>query len=78
LWHGYLERSSLREFLASNDIPMVEIHTSGHAYVSQLKALADALKPRWIMPIHTFHPEQFRELFPNVIQADDGVTISLC
>ncbi len=77
LWHGYLDRSDLREFLESNGIPMIEIHTSGHAYVSQLKALVDALKPRWIVPIHTFHPEKFSDMFPNVIQVRDAETISL-
>jgi ribonuclease J len=77
MWHGYLERSNLQDFLESNGIPILEIHTSGHAYVSQLKMMVDALKPRWIIPIHTFHPEKFEELFPNVIQAGDGETMSI-
>lgn len=78
MWHGYLERSNLGEFLKSNGIPLSEIHTSGHAYVSQLKLLVDALKPRWIVPIHTFHPEKFHDMFPNVIQLNDGETADLC
>jgi ribonuclease J len=77
MWHGYLERSNLQDFLESNGIPILEIHTSGHAYVSQLKALVDALKPRWIIPIHTFHPEEFKEMFPNVIQLEDGEAADL-
>jgi ribonuclease J len=78
LWHGYLERSNLREFLESNGIPITEIHTSGHAYIQQLQMLADALKPRRIVPIHTFYPEKFKEMFSNVIKIEDGETISLC
>ncbi len=78
LWHGYLERSDLRQFLESNGVPMVEVHTSGHAYVGQLKALVDAMKPRWIVPVHTFHPEEFGDVFPNVIQVEDGEQVSLC
>jgi ribonuclease J len=78
MWHGYLERSNLVEFLETNGIQITEIHTSGHAYVSQLQMLADALKPRWIIPIHTFYPEKFKEMFPNVIQLNDDETISLC
>lgn len=78
MWHGYLERSNLQKFLESNDIPITEIHTSGHAYVGQLEALVDALKPRWVIPIHTFYPETFKEMFSNVIQVKDGETISLC
>jgi len=77
MWHGYLEKSDLEQFLESNAIPLTEIHTSGHAYVIQLKSLVDALKPRWIIPIHTFHPEKFQEMFPNVIKLNDGETISL-
>lgn len=77
MWHGYLERSNLEEFLGSNGIPLTEIHTSGHAYVNQLQMLVNALRPRWIIPIHTFYPEKFKEMFPNVIQLDDDETISL-
>jgi ribonuclease J len=77
MWHGYLERSDLREFLDANDIPLTEVHTSGHAYIPELRKLVDALKPRWIIPIHTFYPEKFSDLFANVIQVQDGQTISL-
>jgi len=78
MWHGYLERGDLEQFLEPNSIPITEIHTSGHAYINQLQMLANALKPRWIIPIHTFYPEKFRNMFPNVMQAEDGETISLC
>jgi ribonuclease J len=77
MWHGYLERSDLEQFLESVGVTVTEIHTSGHAYISQLQTLANALRPRWVIPIHTFYPEKFRELFPNVIQVEDGETISL-
>jgi len=77
MWHGYLERSDLGHFLQSNGIEMTEIHTSGHAYVSQLKSLASALKPRFIIPMHTFYPERYPEMFPNVIQLKDGEMIEL-
>lgn len=78
MWHGYLERSNLQEFLGSNDIPIKEIHTSGHAYIPELQMLVSALKPHWIIPIHTFYPEKFNDMFPNIIQVEDGQTISLC
>ena len=72
MWHGYLERSDLIQFLKAYEVPIKEIHTSGHAYVSQLKGLADALKPRFIIPMHTFYPEKYADLFSNVIQLKDG------
>ena len=43
-----------------------ELHTSGHATISELKDLANALDPKMIIPIHTFHPEKFQEHFSNV------------
>jgi len=77
MWHGYLEKSDIGSFLRENGIPLAEIHTSGHAYISQLQMLASAMKPRWIIPIHTFYPEKFTQMFSNVIQLKDGETISL-
>jgi len=77
MWHGYLERSNLGEFLESHGIPLTEVHTSGHAYVSQLRSLVGALKPRWIIPIHTFYPEEYSHMFPNVIQLNDGEVFDL-
>jgi ribonuclease J len=78
MWHGYLEKGDLSQFIEGNGITLTEIHTSGHAYIGQLQMIADALKPRWIIPIHTFYPEKFKEMFPNVIQLNDDETISLC
>jgi len=77
MWHGYLERSDLGQFLETHDIPIKEIHTSGHAYVNQLKRLADALKPHYIIPVHTFYPEKYSDIFPNVIQLKDGEIMDL-
>jgi ribonuclease J len=71
MWHGYLERTDLLEVLESHHIEFVEIHTSGHAYVENLKGLALAIKPRSLVPIHTFNPEQYSQLFSNVVQLND-------
>jgi ribonuclease J len=77
MWHGYLERSDLVQFLEANGIPLTEIHTSGHAYVSQLQRMVDALKPRHIIPIHTFYPEKYSDMFTNVIRLNDAQTFNL-
>ncbi len=77
MWHGYLERSNLREFLAANGVELTEIHTSGHAYVSQLEKLVQSLRPRHVIPIHTFHPEKYAELSSNVVQLKDGEMMDL-
>lgn len=72
MWHGYLERTDLAQFLESNNIELLEIHTSGHAYVKDLKKLARVLDPRFVMPIHTFHPDQYGSIYNNIVQLDDG------
>jgi len=77
MWHGYLERNDLPQFLKEKCIPLSEIHTSGHAYISHLHKLVDALKPRFIIPMHTFYPEKYRDMFSNVIQLKDGQQMNL-
>lgn len=77
MWHGYLERNNLPEFLAERGIELSEIHTSGHAVLQHLRDISEALKPRFIIPIHTFYPERFNEMFSNVILVDDGQELIL-
>ncbi|RLC63432.1 MAG: hypothetical protein DRI01_05210 [Chloroflexi bacterium] len=77
MWHGYLERSNLRKVLGSHGIELTEIHTSGHAYCEDLQKLARALRPTHVIPIHTFHPERYGELFENVTQLNDGQEFTL-
>ena len=74
-WEGYWEQDSysfLREWLTKYNIPKVSIHTSGHASIDDLKRYAEALKPSKIVPIHTFMPEKYKELFNNVQLHADG------
>jgi len=77
MWHGYLERTDLAQFLKSHDIEMTEIHTSGHAYVEDLKKLARVLDPRFVVPIHTFHPNHYGRIYENIVKLDDGQTYDL-
>jgi ribonuclease J len=74
-WEGYWDYDSnsfLREWISKHNIPKVSIHTSGHASPSDLKRFADALKSAKIVPIHTFMPEKYFELFNNVQLHADG------
>lgn len=77
MWHGYLERTDLAKLLQSKGIEMIEVHTSGHAYVEDLKKLTSAMKPRYVVPIHTFYPELYRDICENLVQLDDGQTFCL-
>ena len=74
-WEGYWELDSnsyLREWLVKHSVPKVSIHTSGHASPPDLKRFATALAPERIVPIHTFSPEKYHELFNSVETHDDG------
>ena len=74
-WEGYWEKQSyysLRKWLNERNIPNKSIHTSGHANASDLKRFVVALKPGKVVPIHTFMPERYLELFENVDFHNDG------
>jgi ribonuclease J len=74
-WEGYWEKDSysyLKKWLAKHNIPKVSIHTSGHASIDDLRRFAEALTPSKIVPIHTFMPEKYSEIFSNVEIHADG------
>jgi len=74
-WEGYWERGSfdkVKKWLEKHSIPKHSIHTSGHASPTDLKKLVAALNPRKVVPIHSFMPERYSDLFPNVEIFNDG------
>ncbi|MGB8871890.1 MAG: MBL fold metallo-hydrolase [Desulfobaccales bacterium] len=76
LWEGYLQEESGSRFLNWLDchrIPMSQIHTSGHASISDLQRLARAINARMVVPIHSFEPERFPEFFDKVEIKEDGI-----
>ena len=78
MWSGYLKSNpKFKEFTDQYKIPMKIIHTSGHAYLHDLKRLADTLKPRMIVPIHTLSGDEFKNHFTNVYRFDDGVPFEI-
>jgi len=81
MWPGYFEKSpSLRKlklYLDSIKVRYEYLHTSGHAKLADLKRLAEAMAPDMIVPIHSFHPDQFQNYFSNVKFVTDGEIIRL-
>jgi len=74
-WEGYWDLDSyayLRDWLVTNGIPKVSIHTSGHASPVDLKRFAEAFQPAKIVPIHTFMPERYQDIYTNVESHPDG------
>lgn len=73
MWSGYLSRDpKFRQFCATFQIPLKEVHTSGHAYINDLKRLAQALNPKVLLPIHTLSGDDYKNYFANVVRLDDG------
>jgi ribonuclease J len=77
MWPGYLEGGDLEPVLSSHGIEMTTIHTSGHAFESDLKRLVSSLSPGCVVPMHTFHPDHFANMVGNVITLDDGEELQI-
>lgn len=75
MYSGYMEEPSYRwtsEFLDKYGIKTEKIHTSGHASPAHLKQFVSALAPKTLIPIHTFAPEAFKNIYPSVKILEDG------
>jgi ribonuclease J len=51
---------------------IVDVHTSGHAPFQILQKMADKLKPRAVIPVHTEHASDYSRYFKNVVRLKDG------
>lgn len=81
MWSQYALEPSFgrtRAFLDRHGIAFKEMHTSGHAVLSDLKRFATAMDPEIIVPIHTEYPDDYREHFGNKVRClCDGEKFSL-
>jgi len=74
-WSGYWDRGDydvVKAWLENHGIENQHIHTSGHASPVDLKRFVKALNPGKVVPIHTFQPERYTEMYPNVEMHGDG------
>jgi ribonuclease J len=77
-WEGYIKKDTpdskkFREFIERNHLNIAYVHTSGHATLEKLKEFAGKVKARQIVPIHTEHPEKFKEHFGSAVACyNDG------
>lgn len=80
MWEGYLKKSATKkfiEYLENRNFSIHHIHTSGHADIDTLKKMVDTIKPKNIVPIHTFHPGDYGKIFDlPVILLKDGENIN--
>jgi len=81
MWEGYLEKPDtkrLLDYLNGCNFALYKIHTSGHADIDALKKMVDAVKPKNIVPIHTFSAKEFQPLFEQpVLDLKDGETVTI-
>lgn len=74
-WKGYLEKPDWemcqKQLLAARG-DLVRAHASGHIYEDDLIELVKALKPKTLIPIHTFEPAGFEKFYESVTRPHDG------
>jgi ribonuclease J len=76
MWEGYLPET--KPFWENHKIPAIHVHTSGHAYIEDLQKFVKAIKPKCIIPNHTFYPEEYEKIFDGkIMHIDDKQTIDL-
>ncbi|MEA3495551.1 MAG: MBL fold metallo-hydrolase [Bacteroidota bacterium] len=70
MWEGYLKKSATMKFvdyLKNRKFTLKKIHTSGHADTKTLKKMVEAIKPKNIVPIHTFEGAKYKDIFNETI-----------
>jgi len=79
LWPGYLERDrvDLRAWTADHGIDFHLLHSSGHAHPADLQRMAQALRPKRLIPIHTNAPDAYAVLYPHVEPAPNGAWVEV-
>ncbi len=81
MWEGYLKKSATMKFvdyLINRKFLLHKIHTSGHADTETLKQMVEAIKPKNIVPIHTFSKSEYARIFSTpIVEINDGETISI-
>jgi len=76
MWEGYFikpDTKKLVDYLKNRKYKVYQIHTSGHADTKTLIKMVEAIKPKNIVPIHTFEGDKYKDIFnETVIELKDG------
>ncbi len=75
LWGGYRNNDYQKEFedhLHQTGFVLQQLHTSGHATISDITKLITKLEPKKIIPIHTMVPEAFTAIAAGVVLMENG------
>ena len=77
LWNGYRNNEYqiiFEKSLEEKGFSLETLHTSGHASVDDIKRVIKELDMQKLVPIHTLHPDIFREFSDRTEIKGDGVT----
>ncbi len=81
MWEGYLQKTGTIKFvdyLTNRGFTLHKIHTSGHADTKTFKKMVEAIKPKHIVPIHTFERDKYKDIFNvPIVELKDGETIEV-
>jgi ribonuclease J len=75
LWGGYRNsdyQKEFEEYLKHSGFDVYDLHTSGHATVSDIQRVITELEPKQIIPIHTMAPDLFNSFTDRVTLKEDG------
>lgn len=76
MWPGYLRKDSgerLTTWLEEHQIELSHVHASGHAHPDDLAALAAAIAPERVVPIHTAAPERYSQIYTRIEAHDNDI-----
>jgi ribonuclease J len=76
MWEGYLSEE-FKNYCRRKGLVIEQVHTSGHATIEDLKIFANAIKPKKLVPMHTFYPDKYKDFFENVRMLKDGETLTV-
>lgn len=82
IWEGYKTDERTRQFLEyikSRGLEETHLHTSGHADQATLQRMVAILKPKTIVPIHTFEGGIYQNVFidENIVRVSDGEVVKI-
>jgi len=81
MWDGYKKEKTTKEFidfLVGKGMTEKQIHTSGHADQDALKRMVEVLKPKNLVPIHTFEGDEYKKIFTGtkVLRINDNEVVT--
>ncbi len=68
---------SVENWMKLFGIKMIHAHASGHSSEGEIKKLIQRINPNVLIPVHTEHPEKFKEFHNNVVLPEVEKEISI-